>query len=138
MSSTGTARDFAEEVAGRFGVLPNFFGSALATSALVEELWTFARSAYHDSPLPSLFKERLFVHLSRFCEVRYCIVRHVGLSWEIERSRTFLELRPPLVIEGLWALPFPALSRIFTSLPITFRPLDAPIGEADFFIEWLT
>jgi hypothetical protein len=31
-----------------------------------------------DSPLPSLFKERLFVHLSRFCEVRYCIVRHVG------------------------------------------------------------
>jgi PAS domain-containing protein len=37
-------------------------------------------SAYIDSPLPSLFKERLFVHLSRFCEVRYCIciVRHVG------------------------------------------------------------
>jgi hypothetical protein len=28
--------------------------------------------------LPSLFKERLFVHLSRFCEIRYCIVRHVG------------------------------------------------------------
>jgi hypothetical protein len=24
------------------------------------------------------FKERLSVHLSRFCEVRYCIVRHVG------------------------------------------------------------
>ena len=45
---------------------------------LVEELWKFAKSAYLDSPLPSLFKERLFVHLSRFCEVRYCIVRHVG------------------------------------------------------------
>ena len=28
--------------------------------------------------MPSLFKERLFVHLSRFCEIRYCIVRHVG------------------------------------------------------------
>ena len=25
-----------------------------------------------------MFKERLFVHLSRFCEIRYCIVRHVG------------------------------------------------------------
>src|SRR5262249_3033752 len=36
------------------------------------------KSAYIDNPLPSLFKERLFVHLSRFCEVRYCIVRHVG------------------------------------------------------------
>lgn len=28
--------------------------------------------------MPSVFKERLFVHLSRFCEIRYCIVRHVG------------------------------------------------------------
>jgi hypothetical protein len=27
-------------------------------------------------PIPSLFKERLFVYLSRFCEVRYCIIRH--------------------------------------------------------------
>ena len=28
--------------------------------------------------MPSLFKERLFVYLSRFCEVRYCILRHLG------------------------------------------------------------
>ena len=62
----------------RFGVLPNFFCSADAAPGLTEELWKFAKSAYLDSPLPSLFKERLFVHLSRFCEVRYCIVRHVG------------------------------------------------------------
>ena len=45
---------------------------------MIEELWAFAKSAYLDSPLPSLFKERLFVYLSRFCPVRYCIVRHVG------------------------------------------------------------
>ena len=69
---------FKREVADRFGVLPNFFCSADAAPGLVEELWKFAKSAYLDSPLPSLFKERLFVHLSRFCEVRYCIVRHVG------------------------------------------------------------
>jgi len=42
---------------------------------LIDELWAFAKSAYLDSPLPSLFKERLFVYLSRFCAVRYCIVR---------------------------------------------------------------
>ena len=41
-------------------------------------LWGSARFAYLDSPLPSLFKERLFVYLSRFCQVRYCISRHVG------------------------------------------------------------
>jgi signal transduction histidine kinase len=69
---------FRREVADRFGILPNFFCSADAAPELVEELWKFAKSAYLDSPLPSLFKERLFVHLSRFCEIRYCIIRHVG------------------------------------------------------------
>ena len=69
---------FRREVEDRFGVLPNFFCSADAAPGLVEELWKFAKSAYLDSPLPALFKERLFVHLSRFCEIRYCIVRHVG------------------------------------------------------------
>jgi hypothetical protein len=69
---------FRREVADRFGALPNFFCSADAAPGLVEELWRFAKSAYLDRPLPSLFKERLFVHLSRFCEIRYCIVRHAG------------------------------------------------------------
>jgi hypothetical protein len=74
---TSTLR-FRREVTDRFGVLPSFFCSAEAAPGLAEELWKFAKSAYLDSPLPSLFKERLFVHLSRFCEVRYCIIRHVG------------------------------------------------------------
>ena len=67
-----------DEVTSRFGVFPNFFSSAPTAEGLVEELWKFAKAGYLDSPLPSLFKERLFVHLSRFCAVRYCIVRHVG------------------------------------------------------------
>ena len=58
--------------------MPNFFCTATAAPGLIDELWAFAKSAYLDSPLPSLFKERLFVYLSRFCAVRYCIVRHVG------------------------------------------------------------
>jgi hypothetical protein len=58
--------------------VPNFFCTATAAPGLIDELWAFAKSAYLDSPLPSLFKERLFVYLSRFCPVRYCIVRHVG------------------------------------------------------------
>lgn len=41
-------------------------------------MWGFALAAYLDNPLPALFKERLFVYLSRFCAVRYCIARHVG------------------------------------------------------------
>jgi len=62
----------------RFGVLPNFFRLAPETPEIIEKLWGFAEVAYLDNPLPSLFKERLFVHLSRFCAVRYCIARHVG------------------------------------------------------------
>lgn len=69
---------FQREVQGRFGVLPNFFCTAETVPGLIPELWKFATAAYLDNPLPSLFKERLFVHLSRFCRVRYCIVRHVG------------------------------------------------------------
>lgn len=69
---------FRSEVASRFGLVPNFFQTASEAPGLISELWGFAKSAYLDNPLPSLFKERLFVHLSRFCDVRYCIVRHVG------------------------------------------------------------
>jgi PAS domain S-box-containing protein len=62
----------------RFGVLPNFFRLAPDNPDITEKLWGFAQAAYLDNPLPSVFKERLFVHLSRFCAVRYCIARHVG------------------------------------------------------------
>ena len=64
--------------AGRFGVLPNFFRLAPETPEITANLWGFAKFAYLDNPLPSIFKERLFVYLSRFCDVRYCISRHVG------------------------------------------------------------
>ena len=67
----------AEEVTNRFGLLPNFFRLA-RDPHIIKHLWGFARFAYLDNPLPSLFKERLFVYLSRFCDVRYCIARHAG------------------------------------------------------------
>jgi PAS domain S-box-containing protein len=66
------------EVRDRFGVLPNFFRLGPEAPAITENLWGFAKFGYLDNPLPPLFKERLFVYLSRFCEVRYCIARHVG------------------------------------------------------------
>jgi PAS domain S-box-containing protein len=81
--TTGPALDNAaselkERVAQRFGVLPNFFRLAPEAPEITERMWGFAQAAYLDNPLPSLFKERLFVYLSRFCAVRYCITRHVG------------------------------------------------------------
>jgi PAS domain S-box-containing protein len=66
------------EVRERFGILPNFFRLSPEIPEITANLWEFAQAAYLDNPLPSLFKERLFVYLSRFCEVRYSIARHVG------------------------------------------------------------
>jgi hypothetical protein len=74
------------EIADRFGILPNFFKLAPETPAIAQNFWGFAKFAYLDSPLPSLFKERLFVHLSRYCEVRYCLGRH--FSFLVGRGRS--------------------------------------------------
>jgi PAS domain S-box-containing protein len=76
--SSSTASDLQRRVNERFGVLPNFFRLSPETPEITEKLWGFAQAAYLDNPLPSVFKERLFVHLSRFCAVRYCIARHTG------------------------------------------------------------
>src|SRR6202795_3055113 len=78
--------EFEREVASRFGLVPNFFRSSPDAPYVVRELWAFAKSAYLDTPIPTLFKERLFVYLSRFCEVRYCITRHTGFLLGLGRS----------------------------------------------------
>jgi len=74
----GKLSAFHRDVTKRFGLIPNFFVSAPDAPEILEKLWDFATSAYFDNPMPSLFKERLFVFLSRFCPVRYCIIRHCG------------------------------------------------------------
>jgi PAS domain S-box-containing protein len=77
-SASAAPSELHRHVNERFGVLPNFFRLSPETPEITEKLWGFAQAAYLDSPLPSVFKERLFVHLSRFCAVRYCIARHTG------------------------------------------------------------
>jgi hypothetical protein len=77
---------FEREVAARFGLVPNFFRSAPEAPLVVRELWLFAKTAYLDTPIPTLFKERLFVYLSRFCKMRYCITRHCGFLLGLGRS----------------------------------------------------
>jgi hypothetical protein len=69
---------FHQEVRGRFRLVPHFFVTTPDAPEVIEKLWTFALAAYLDNPIPTLFKERLFVFLSRFCPVRYCIIRHCG------------------------------------------------------------
>ena len=63
-------------IADRFGLVPSFFMMARAEPAIVEAMFGLVEFAYFDSPLPPLFKERLFTYVSRFCRVPYCMARH--------------------------------------------------------------
>jgi signal transduction histidine kinase len=132
-----------QEVTKRFGVLPNFFRLASGDSKIATNLWGFAQFAYLDNPLPSLFKERLFVYLSRFCEVRYCIARHLGfligrgypagdfscLPQTVERVLPLLR-RPLPHGDELW--PLLAVCAEFDS-PLTSFPVPDSQGEQALF-----
>ena len=139
----GRVREVSEleaQVGKRFGVLPNFFRLTPDNPEITAKLWGFAGFAYLDNPLPSLFKERLFVYLSRFCEVRYCIGRHVGFLAGLGRAAGDAE-SPPQSVEEIVRLlrrPFPRgedlapyLSRFAEHHPPlrTLEDLDSEVEE---------
>ena len=99
-------------------MLPNFFRQTPGTGPLVAGLWAFAEVAYLDCPLPSLFKERLFVHLSRFCEVRYCIIRHACFLAGLGCPAGDPDAPPQTVeqITGLLRRPVPASATLEAAL----------------------
>src|SRR6201987_3680709 len=108
-SATVAAAELQQRVNDRFGVLPNFFRLSPETPEITEKLWGFAQAAYLDNPLPSVFKERLFVYLSRFCAVRYCIARHVGFLIGLGRPAGDAAVQPQNVVDVVRLLrrPFP-------------------------------
>ena len=124
------ASHLENRVEGRFGVLPNFFRLAPETPEIIEKLWGFAQAAYLDNPLPSVFKERLFVHLSRFCVVRYCIARHVGFLVGFGRPAGDPTARTQSVVDVVQLLrrPFPRGQEIQPRLALC-AACPAPIVE---------
>ncbi len=99
LGSRGCMTQLHARVKERFGVLPNFFQLAPETPEITANLWGFTQAAYLDNPLPSLFKERLFVYLSRFFEVRYCIARHLGFLIGLGRPSGDARCRPQMADE---------------------------------------
>ena len=85
------------EVKRRFGVLPHFFRLGPEAPEITENLWGFAKFGYLDNPLPPLLKERLFVYLSRFCRVQYCLARHVGFLIGLGRPSGSIRCEPETI-----------------------------------------
>ena len=122
--------ELEKRVEERFGVLPNFFRLAPETPEITEKLWEFAQAAYLDNPLPSIFKERLFVHLSRFCAVRYCVARHVGFLVGFGRPAGDPTARTQSVVDVVELLrrPFPCGQELQSRLSLC-AACPAPIVE---------
>lgn len=101
------AEDLSETVAKRLGARCNIYRASAEAPEAAAALWRFAESAYLDNPLPFLFKERLFVYLSRFCSARYCIARHVGCLSDFggTSGNTSLHRQPPSEIIKLLRKP---------------------------------
>src|SRR5258708_13699567 len=81
--------------------------------------------------MPSVFKERLFVWLSRFCPMRYCIVRHVGflLGGGHGRAAGDANAQPQSVGEVIALLRRPSpwkrdMTLVYASLEAASRPHD--------------
>lgn len=73
----GRGQEILSQIQARMGIRPNLF-KPVSNAAALERLWNAAQLDYLDAPFPSLFKEKLFVSLSRFCNTDYCFARHVG------------------------------------------------------------
>jgi len=122
--------ELEKRVEERFGVLPNFFRLAPETPEITEKLWGFAQAAYLDNPLPSVFKERLFVNLSRFCAARYCIARHVGFLVGLGRPAGDPTVRTQSIADVVKLLrrPFPRGQELQSRLSLCVA-CPAPIVE---------
>lgn len=119
------------EIQQRMGVVPHLYAATPAAPALAEQLWAQAKAAYLDNPLPSLFKERLFVHLSRFCEVRYCVVRHTGFLLGRGYPAGDMTAKPETVEQAIELLrrPVPTASQlemVFARMDGYTQPADIP------------
>lgn len=117
------------EIEKRMGVCPSFFllPEELAVS---QQLWAAACFGYLDAPFPSLFKERLFTYLSRFCKAPYCVKRHAAFllgAGNVAGDSACAVMTPEEVVDTLQNR-LPGYTEVSRSLTI-IEQLEAPFGQ---------
>jgi diguanylate cyclase (GGDEF)-like protein/PAS domain S-box-containing protein len=81
--STRTIEQIKEEITARLGCFPPFYLPALESAVLLESLWRQQLSSYLENPLPRPFKQKVALHLARFCASPYFIVEHSCLLYQL-------------------------------------------------------
>ena len=142
MDTNDQNSNFFAEISSHFGLVPNIFRPLPHLQDISQDLWLFAKFAYLENGLPTLFKERLFVYLSRYCSVHYPLVRHAGFLIGLGRPAGNPTANP-LTIDSLRLLIIEALPdsdmlreavRRLRSLPKTSDlPAVGTIAELDLF-----
>jgi len=122
------------EIRQHFGFVPAFFAPAQETPEILRQLWEHMRFAYIQSPLPVLFKERLFTYFSRYSRVPYVLICHSCILYSLGiNSRELLALltmRTPTAAEiDNYLTLLASESAPFTEWPAT----ESPLGKALFF-----
>lgn len=69
-------RSAKTEIVKQLGYLPAFLIPAINSSLIFRSLAQQTLSAYINNPFPDLFKEKLFVSLSRYCGISYFTICH--------------------------------------------------------------
>ena len=65
-----------KEIIKRLGFFPSFFTPALKRPQILTSLYQQTLSSYINNPLANLFKEKLFINLSRYCQIDYFVICH--------------------------------------------------------------
>jgi PAS domain S-box-containing protein len=125
MQTGRTSEQIKAEIERMLGYFPNFFQPVLGAPEALESLWQEALTAYVNNPLPSVFKEKLFARLSRYCATPYCLVTHGCLmrllGQSAEEIARVLESPAPVAdadIEG----PLHTLAAADSPLPVWPEP----------------
>ena len=134
--SSAHSASHQQAVSSRFGLVPNFFLSTPDAPEIEERLWNFAQGLYLDNELPFLFKERLFVYLSRFCAVRYCIARHCASLIALGKSTRDASTQIETVTQAIKLLMTPTpwqrnMNAVLLRLEAISTPLDWPEPGTD-------
>jgi signal transduction histidine kinase/ActR/RegA family two-component response regulator len=77
-ASPQVIKQHEQDLEQRLGLLPSIFRATPESYSAVSALWSQARVAWLDNPLPGAFRERLLVYLALQGGSRYCLLRHAA------------------------------------------------------------